>query len=406
MRRRDVNRDRSARLLSLRIDGTLAPRTGEDGLGTQAPSDTSLDKYVMVEPDQLVVNPMWLTGGSIGVSKISGAVSPAYRVYDFPTEVTAAFAHHALRSHPFRSQYAMLGRGETTFDRSVSADDFENLRLAWPDTAEQRRIADFLDDRVGRIDRIIAARRAQAVRLAERHAREAYDTVSGRSVAGERRASPLPWLHDLPAHWPVLTVGSQFRVELGKMLDEKRQTGQFAVPYLRNTNVQWDEISTDDLKSMDIHPSELQRFTVRTGDLLICEGGQPGRAAIWDGRSTPMGYQKALHRARSNGRSLPQWLLECLRVAVRLNVFAAGSSVTTISHLTNEQLRAQRFPFPDSAVQREALQHLERVRQETQTSSGALTRSIALLTEYKQSLITAAVTRQFDVTTASTRIPE
>ena len=76
-------------------------------------------------------------------------------------------------------------------------------------------------------------------------------------------------------------------------------TGRHSIPYLRNRDVQWDNVVTDSLPTMDIAPDEFSRYTVRNGDLLVCEGGQVGRSAFWKGALPVCGYQKALHRARS-----------------------------------------------------------------------------------------------------------
>ncbi len=287
----------------------------------------------------------------------------------------------------------------------IGSDGLKDLRIHVPAVDEQRRIADFLDDRVTRIDQIITAREAQLELIHESADRASFEVISGHRVVGARRTVEERWLGTIPAGWPLLSVGSEFQVELGKMLDEKQQTGKWPLPYLRNTNVQWDVISTDDVKIMDIAPHERSRFTVTPGDLLICEGGQPGRAAIWAGGIAPLAYQKALHRARSRGRSHPRWLLECLRVAVRFGVFEAANGQTTIGHLTNEQLRAQRFPFPDTKTQSDLLTTLSADREAVSATSSALTQSVALLREYKQVLITAAVTGELDVTTAGSGIP-
>ena len=298
----------------------------------------------------------------------------------------------------------LQSRGTGSTFQAVTVDDLLDFRVPNRSLDEQQRIADFLDDRVARIDQIITARQQQIRKLDALAARLSYEAVVGAHEV-DRRPSALTWTPTVPVDWPVLTVGSQFEVELGKMLDESRQTGDHPVRYLRNTNVQWDVIEVDDLKSMDIAPHEFDRYSVKAGDLLICEGGQPGRAALWDGRIEEMGFQKALHRARTRGRSAPEWLLECLRVCVDLNVFAVENGQSTIGHLTNEQLRATRFPFPERAEQLRLMHGLSVSRRAVSAARDTSEMSIARLTEYKQSLITAAVTGEFDVTTASTRIP-
>lgn len=309
----------------------------------------------------------------------------------------AWWARHARTS----GQIAAISTGANI--KHLGSDGLKRLVLEVPSQEEQYRIADFLDDRVARIDQIITARQLQVALLQEAVLRASYDTVRGEAT--DRRDSGLAWLSTVPKSWPVLTVGTEFQVDLGKMLDEKQQTGLATIPYLRNTNVQWDRVDTSDLKSMDVPLDERFRFTVRAGDLLICEGGQPGRAAIYPGGVTPLGFQKALHRARSRGRSRPEWLLECLRVAVHLEVLAVENGQTTIAHLTNEQLRALRFPFPPPDEQDAALRKLKEQRRITRSLTEAGRQSIAHLTEYKQSLITAAVTGELDVTTAGSGNP-
>ena len=310
----------------------------------------------------------------------------------------AWWARHAHAS----GQIAAVASGANI--QHIGSDGLKELRIHVPDLDEQRRIADFLDDHVARIDQIIAARAQQREAIGASLVRASFDAVRGLD-SEPRRDSGIAWLGSIPASWPVLTVATEFQVDLGKMLDEKRQTGSCTIQYLRNTNVQWDQVDTSDLKSMDIAPEERDRYCVRPGDLLICEGGQPGRAAVWDGDMTPLGYQKALHRARSRGRSRPQWLLECLRVAVHLNMFAIENGQTTIGHLTNEQVRSLRLPFPEPETQDRTLGELHDRQAGSGVLNAVLGRENDLLQEYKQSLITAAVTGEFDVTTAGNGIP-
>lgn len=317
--------------------------------------------------------------------------------------VDSRWVAYALRSKHFLEEGVTAFQGVAGLQR-VPAEFVAAFRVVDHPVEEQRRIADFLDDRVARIDRIIAARRDQVEQASTASLRGSYDTVRG-SRHRERRASGLRWLGTIPMDWALCSVTAEFQVDLGKMLDEKRQAGLHPIPYLRNTNVQWDRIDLDDLKLMDIAPDERPRYTVEPGDLLICEGGQPGRAAIWSGGLEPLGYQKALHRARSRGKSRPEWLLECLRAATAMNVFAVEYEQATISHLTNEQLRSFKIPYPEPQVQDELLAELRITQEWARSTIAGFARSIDLLNEYKQSLITAAVTGELDVTTAGSGIP-
>jgi type I restriction enzyme, S subunit len=87
----------------------------------------------------------------------------------------------------------------------------------------------------------------------------------------------------LPASWHIKRLAEVFETQLGKMLSQKAHVGNSPKPYLRNKNVQWGRIEVSDLLYMDFDDRESEKFRLRAGDLLICEGGEPGRAAIWNG---------------------------------------------------------------------------------------------------------------------------
>jgi len=146
--------------------------------------------------------------------------------------------------------------------------------------------------------------------------------------------------------WPVRSLGEVAQTSLGKMLDKGKLKGLPRVPYLRNINVQWGRVDTHDLLEMELADDERERFGVRAGDLLVCEGGEIGRCAIWHGRADYVAYQKALHRIRP-GKSLDvrflRYLLEHHSFNGTLASLATGS---TIAHLPQEQLKRVPVPLP------------------------------------------------------------
>jgi type I restriction enzyme S subunit len=104
---------------------------------------------------------------------------------------------------------------------------------------------------------------------------------------------------------------------------------------------------------MDFDETERKRFALRVGDLLVCEGGEPGRAALWNGASFECYYQKALHRVRplspnATNEYLLCWLTYAL--AVR-NLYGTAGASSTIAHLPVAQLNALPIPFPERAEQ-------------------------------------------------------
>jgi type I restriction enzyme S subunit len=278
--------------------------------------------------------------------------------------------------------------------------DIKRLNIPLPPLDEQRRIADFLDTETARAKHVNDAKCRMLALLDEQEQSVIHAAVQGAKEPGPRNPSGLTWLGDVPEQWRVAAVSHEFEVLLGKMLNQERTEGEHLRPYLRNTNVQWDEINTEDLLRMNFPPSERRRYEVLVGDLLICEGGEPGRCAIWDGQVTEIYYQKALHRVRPRGQSSVRWLYYCMRAATALNVFAVEGNSTTIAHLTGEQLRAHRFPFPDRHVQDRLTARLDDFASRKAQLTQKIRQQTALLAERRQALITAAVTGQIDVTTA------
>jgi len=114
----------------------------------------------------------------------------------------------------------------------------------------------------------------------------------------------------IPSSWELRQFGEVFDVKLGKMLSQKSRVGDSPLPYVRNANVQWGKVEVCDLLVMDFTDDEQERFRLRPGDILICEGGEVGRTAIWRGEIEECYYQKAIHRARPlNGRMDNEFLM-------------------------------------------------------------------------------------------------
>jgi type I restriction enzyme S subunit len=148
--------------------------------------------------------------------------------------------------------------------------------------------------------------------------------------------------------WKWHSFASLGENRLGKMLDQAKNSGT-AVKYLRNTNVQWYRFELDDLLEMKVEEHELPKITILPGDLVICEGGEAGRAAIWNGE--PIVIQKALHRFRCNDELFNQYALLCLRTDVESGRLAEYYTGATIKHFTGKALKDYTIPLPPLAEQ-------------------------------------------------------
>lgn len=169
-------------------------------------------------------------------------------------------------------------------------------------------------------------------------------------------AKHLMWL---PPGWRMVRLGDVAEQCLGKMLDAKKNKGSpFA--YLRNPNVRWFHVDTSDLQEMPFEEHELDRYGLREGDVLVCEGGEAGRAAIWDGRLPNVKFQKALHRVRPGPDLFNRYLVHRLMADYHSGHLAEYYTGATIKHLTGQDLARFAFPLPPLAEQRRIAEVLDR----------------------------------------------
>ena len=213
----------------------------------------------------------------------------------------------------------------------------------------------------------------------------------------EYRKSGVGWLGEIPAHWEVAPVYARYDVALGKMLDAKRVTGEAPRRYLRNVDVQWDSVNTDGLPEMDFAPGERDRYLLRPGDLLVCEGGEVGRTAIWRGEIADCFYQKAIHRVRPRSeKDAPRFFYYLMYSLANRGVFVAGGNPNTIDHLTAVQLRHYRLPFAPRSEQHAIAAFLDPETAKIDALMAKKQRVVELLQEKRAALITQVVIKGLD----------
>jgi type I restriction enzyme S subunit len=166
-------------------------------------------------------------------------------------------------------------------------------------------------------------------------------------------------------NWNWRPLGELFDIGAGKTMSAAARAGADKVPFLRTSNVLWDEIDLTQVDEMSISPTELVDKSLKDGDLLVCEGGEIGRAAVWDGRVPVMSFQNHLHRLRRKQDDVDaHFYVYFLQSAfTQLGIFEGAGNKTTIPNLSRNRLAALDVPHPPKLEQQSVAQVLAKVRE-------------------------------------------
>lgn len=226
---------------------------------------------------------------------------------------------------------------------AVKNDKLLALEIPIPPLVEQRRIAAILNEQMAVVERARAAAEAQL------EAAKALPAAYLRAVFNSPEAQ----------QWPKKRLGEVCEIQLGKMLSPASKAGIRLRPYLRNANVQWGWFDLSNVAQMDFTEAEDRKFALMAGDLLVCEGGEPGRAAVWNGEIAPCYYRKALHRLRPKDRAVDsQFILYRLWMGALQGEFLESHAQTTIAHLPAIRLSELPINLPSIAEQKRIVAYL------------------------------------------------
>ncbi len=281
---------------------------------------------------------------------------------------------------------------------------------------EQRAIAAFLDRETKRIDALVEKKERLVELLKEKRTALISAAVTGKLEVIEKKddsgnstfiAQPssrpmkdsgVEWLGEIPRDWDGKKVKHAYRVQLGKMLqNEPNGPDDREAPYLRAANVLWGRVDLGDLREMWLSPRDKMKFGLAPGDLLVSEGGDVGRAAIWGGEIEECYFQNALNRVRSRGQDSVSFLFYWLYTLKHSGWMDVICNSATIAHYTAEKLGNTEIVLPSPSEQRAIAAFLDRETQRIDALVEKVERSIELLKEYRTALISAAVTGKIDV---------
>ena len=151
-----------------------------------------------------------------------------------------------------------------------------------------------------------------------------------------------------PNNWGINIIEEVFQIKQGKQLSAKYRHGENEFSFLRTSNVLWGKLDLSKLDKMNFTEDEREKLALNTNDLLVCEGGEIGRTAIWKGEVCNCYYQNHIHRLRAKTDSVCEdffmyWMMYGFLVG---KLYFSLGIKTTIPNLSQSKLKAMPIPLP------------------------------------------------------------
>lgn len=262
-------------------------------------------------------------------------------------QILGSWLRHFLLSDAFHAQFLNTVAGVGGSLVRARPQFVKKIRVEVPSVEIQKKESDAKD-----LQEIIEQKRARQRELLGELEKSIFHQMFGSMYRNPR--------------WPTKSIDEISESTLGKMLDKRKQNGENSkYPYLRNANVQWFSIDFSNLEFMEFSIKDQSKYSLQKGDILMCEGGDPGRCAIVEEDLEFIYFQKALHRIRLNPDVLPEYFIRAIQSLIKEGGISQSISNATISHLTGEKLKKINIPIPPLSKQKlfsEFIHTIQRVR--------------------------------------------
>ncbi len=296
-----------------------------------------------------------------------------------------------------KPDFARMMMGST--HQTIYMPDIRRLATPVPSVLEQRAIADFLDRKTAAIDALIEKKRLHVGLLMERrYAVLTRAVTEGLDPEGPKRPTGLPWFQRVPAHWTTTKLKHISRqVTVGIVVTPAKYYVDEGVPALRSFNIHEGYISDDDLAYISRDANEVHRKSkLREGDLVAVRTGQPGTTAVVDARFAGANCVDLII-ARRSVRFRSRFACYFMNSAPAHQQYGEGCEGALQQHFNVETAANLVMPLPPLHEQDAVVQWLDRKLGHIDEIIAAIEHEVSVLRQYRQALITAAVTGQLDV---------
>jgi type I restriction enzyme S subunit len=379
--RKEKAREEDVQLSATQAFGVIPQEEYEKRIGRKVTRIAQhLEKRAHVEPDDFVISMRSFQGG-IERSWTRGCIRSSYIILIPEERLSIEYYQYLFKS----VDYINALQATATFIRDgqdLNYSNFCQVDLPLPPREEQDQIVRFLDWKVSQINRLINAKLRQVMLLQEQR-----QTIIGAALTNDTEG------------WQKSRVGRFYEIILGKMLQSvQKDTADTYEHYLCAANIKWEGVKLSPIKKMWFSSVEKSKYRLRSGDLLVTEGGDVGVSSVWGLESQNYYIQNSVHLVRGHGES-NRFLFYWLYHLKDIGYIDRLCNKATIAHFTVDKLSNCPISLPPIDVQEAIASSLDSQCAKIKSTVVAIRKGIALLHEYRTRLISDIVAGKFDVRT-------
>ena len=393
---------KTEQVLSLVKDKGVLLYEDKGNQGNKAKEDVS--QYKIAYPNTLIVNSMNILIGSVGISNYLGCVSPVYYVFKENEDSDLRYINYIFNTREFQKELRKYANGILEIRLRVSSSDIFKRKIPLPDKHIQTKIANFLDKKCAEIDTLHSDIEKQIEMLEEYKKSIITETVTkGLDPDVEMKNSGIEWIGMIPKNWSVTRIGyeSWIRARLGWKGLKAEEYVLEGHPFLSAFNIIQNKISWDELDYItDERYNESPEIMLKVGDIvLVKDGAGIGKCAKID--SLP--YKTAttngsLAVISSTVEKLDyNYLYFYLQSAMFQNYILRIMNGMGVPHLSQEELRKIKIPFPPINEQIQIAKYLEKKRNDIDMAILEKIQQLETLEQYKKSVIYEYVTGKKEI---------
>jgi type I restriction enzyme S subunit len=398
--RNEKNEDLCEDFLSLTKDRGVIPYSEKGNVGNKTSED--IGKYKKVYPEDIVVNPMNIIIGSVGISKYNGVLSNVYIVLK-PTKILSGYGSYIFHHKSFQLHLKKICYGIMELRESLNKIEFFVEKLPLPPLSEQHQIVEFLDSKTELINRLISTKERKITLLKEQRTSLINQVVTkGLNPNVKMKDSGVEWIGEIPEGWNIVPLKI-----LGGFQNGISKGSEFfghGLPFMNYGDVYKNEITPTDVEGkVDSSDSERNQYSISRGDIFFTRTSESkddiGVSSTCLRTIDNCVFSGFVIRFRFYGEThLPEYSRYHFQTHWKKVFIESKMNIVTRSSLSQQVLGQVPVLIPSIEEQLQIVEYLDSKTKEIDDLVQLEQKKIDLLKEYRQSLISEVVTGKIKVT--------